>query len=121
MKTIKIIIFALLAVVLSSNSYAQMHDHSKMAASKTEKLKVFGNCESCKARIEKAAKLDGVLKAEWDIPNKILVVTYDPSKTNLDQISKKIASVGHDNEKVKADENAYSALPGCCKYGRRNE
>jgi len=116
MKTIKIIIFALLALVLVSNSFAQLHNHSKMTASKTEKLKVSGNCESCKARIEKAAKLDGVLKAEWDIPGKMLTVTYDPSKTNLDLISKKIAAAGHDTEKLKADEKAYAGLPGCCKY-----
>jgi hypothetical protein len=31
MKTVKIIIVALLAIALGSNSYAQMHDHSKMA------------------------------------------------------------------------------------------
>ena len=116
MKTVKIIIFALLTIVLSTPSIAQMHDHSKMAATKTEKLKVSGNCESCKARIEKAAKLDGVSKAEWDIPSKMLAVTYDPSKTNLDLISKKIAAAGHDTEKLKADEKAYAGLPGCCKY-----
>jgi copper chaperone CopZ len=129
MKTAKIIIVALLAIALGSNSYAQMVDHSKMDMSKTktdakmdmtttktETLKVSGNCDLCKARIEKAAKLDGVSKAEWDAKSKILSVTYDPAKTNIDQVSKKVAAAGHDNEKVKADEKAYSSLPGCCKY-----
>ena len=116
MKTVKIILFALLTIVLSTTSNGQMHDHSKIAATKTEKLKVSGNCESCKVRIEKAAKFDGVSKAEWDIPSKMLAVTYDPSKTNLDLISKKIAAAGHDTEKLKADEKAYAGLPGCCKY-----
>jgi copper chaperone CopZ len=129
MKTVKIIIVAVLAIALSSNSYAQMVDHSKMdmsktktdakmdmTATKTETLKVSGNCDLCKARIEKAAKLDGVSKAEWDAKSKILSVTYDPAKTNIDQVSRKVAAAGHDNEKVKADEKAYSALPGCCKY-----
>jgi copper chaperone CopZ len=129
MKTVKIIIVAVLAIALSSNYYAQMVDHSKMdmsktktdakmdmTATKTETLKVSGNCDLCKARIEKAAKLDGVSKAEWDAKSKILSVTYDPAKTNIDQVSRKVAAAGHDNEKVKADEKAYSALPGCCKY-----
>ena len=129
MKTIKIIIVAVLAITLGSNSYAQMQDHSKMDMSKTkvdakkdmtttktETLKVSGNCDMCKARIEKAAKLDGVSKAEWDTKSKILSVTYDPAKTNIDQVSRKVAAAGHDNEKVKADEKAYSSLPGCCKY-----
>ena len=73
MKTVKIIIIALLAVVLGSNSYAQMHDHSKMdlsktgtdtkmdmSSTKTETIKVWGECETCKANIERAAKIDGV-------------------------------------------------------------
>jgi copper chaperone CopZ len=129
MKTVKIIIVAVLAITLCSNSYAQMVDHSKMdmsktktdakmdmTATKTETLKVSGNCDMCKTRIEKAAKLDGVSKAEWDTKSKILSVTYDPAKTNIDQVSRKVAAAGHDNEKVKADEKAYSSLPGCCKY-----
>jgi len=118
MKTLKIIIVVLLATVLGFNSYAQMQDHSKMVSTKTETLKVSGNCDLCKARIEKASKLDGVSKAEWDAKSNILAATFDPAKTNMDQISKKIAAVGHDNSKVKANDKAYNALPGCCKYVR---
>ncbi len=116
MKTVKIFIVALLATVLGFNSYAQTQTLSKTVVTKTEKLKVSGNCDQCKARIEKAAKLDGVTKAEWSTESKILSVTFDPSKTNLDQIGKKVAASGHDNEKAKADDKAFNALPGCCKY-----
>jgi len=116
MKTVKIIIVALLAIALGSNSYAQTQDNTKKSVTKTETLQVSGNCDMCKARIEKAAKLDGVSKAEWNTKSKILAVTFDPAKTNLDLIGKKVAAAGHDNEKAKADEKTYSALPGCCKY-----
>ena len=129
MKTVKFIIVALLAIALGSNSYAQMQDHSKMdmsktktdakmdmASTKTEKLKVSGNCDMCKARIEKAAKVDGVSKAEWDTKTKTLAIIYDPTKTNMDQIGKKVADAGHDNAKVKADDKAYASVPDCCKY-----
>jgi len=129
MKTVKIIIVALLAIALGSNSYAQMTDHSKMdmsktstdskmdmASTKTETIKVSGNCDMCKARIEKAAKIDGVSKAEWNKETKLLAVTYDPAKTNTDAIEKKIAAAGHDTEKVKAEAKAYDKLPSCCKY-----
>jgi copper chaperone CopZ len=129
MKTVKFFIIALLAISLGSNSYAQTVDHSKMdmsmtktdskmnmASTKTETLKVSGNCDLCKARIEKAAKLDGVSKADWNEKSNILSVTFDPAKTNMDQVAKKVAAAGHDNAKAKADEKAYSALPGCCKY-----
>ena len=116
MKTVKIIIVALLAIALGANSYAQSNSASKVSATKTETLKVSGNCDMCKSRIEKAAKLDGVSKAEWDTKSKILSVTYDPAKTNIDQIGKKVAAVGHDNEKAKADDKVYSTLPACCQY-----
>jgi periplasmic mercuric ion binding protein len=116
MKTVKIIIVALLAIVLGANSYAQSNVSAKTAATKTETLKVSGNCDMCKSRIEKAAKIDGVSKAEWNTKSKLLAVTYDPAKTNIDQVGKKVAAAGHDTEKVKADDKAYSSLPSCCKY-----
>jgi copper chaperone CopZ len=118
MKTLKFVITAVLAVVYGATSYAQMHDHSKMVTTKTETFKVWGNCEMCKARIEKAAKLDGVSKAEWSDKTKVLTLVYDPSKTKSDDVLKKIAAAGHDTEKFKADDKTYAKLPGCCKYDR---
>ncbi|MDD2306757.1 MAG: heavy-metal-associated domain-containing protein [Prolixibacteraceae bacterium] len=132
MKTVKFIIVALLAITLGMNSFAQMTDHSKMnmsgtktenkmdmASTKTETIKVWGKCESCQERIEKAAKTDGVSKASWDKDSKLLTLTYDPSKVKSDDIQKKIAAVGHDTEKLKADDRAYAKLPGCCQYERK--
>lgn len=116
MKTVKIIIIALLAIALGANSYAQSNIASKVSATKTETLKVSGNCGMCKTRIEKAAKIDGVSKAEWDKTSKILAVTYDPSKTSIDQVGNKVAAAGHDTEKAKAEDKVYSSLPTCCKY-----
>ena len=116
MKPVKIIIIAFLAIALGSNSYAQTHDHSKMTSAKTETLNVSGNCEMCKARIEKAAQVEGVSKAEWVNKTKMLSVTFDPTKTTMELIGKKVAGAGHDNAKSKAAEKTYSALPGCCKY-----
>jgi copper chaperone CopZ len=118
MKTLKFIIAAVWVGMLGINSFAQIQDHSKMTTTKSDTIKVWGNCEMCKARIEKAAKLDGVSKAEWDTQSKILWVTFDTAKTSMDEISKNIAAAGHDNSKVKADDKAYNALPGCCRYER---
>jgi periplasmic mercuric ion binding protein len=110
MKTVKIIIIAILAIVFTSNVY------SESATTKTETIKVSGNCDMCKARIEKAAKVDGVSKAEWNKDSKMLAVTYDPAKTNVDAIGKKVAAAGHDTEKIKAETKVYDKLPSCCKY-----
>ena len=116
MKTVKFIIIAILVISLGAKSYAQNHNHTPKTSIKTETIKVSGNCEMCKTRIEKAAKSDGVTKAEWNIKTKTLSVTFDPAKTNIETIGKRVASAGHDNEKAKADGKVYKALPGCCQY-----
>jgi len=80
-------------------------------------IKVSGNCDQCKARIETAAKsVAGVTSAEWSAETKMLHVQFDGAKTSLDAIQKAIAKVGHDTEKYKASDAAYKALPECCKY-----
>ena len=112
MKTVKIIIIAILAIAFTSNINAQ----TPATKSITATIKVSGNCDMCKSRIEKAAKIDGVTKADWNKETKVLAVTYDPTKINADAIGKKVAAAGHDNEKVKADSKAYDKLPSCCKY-----
>jgi periplasmic mercuric ion binding protein len=121
MKTLKSIATAVFTVVISVNSFAQMHDHSSMnsAATKTDTIKVWGNCESCQTRIEKAAKIDGVSKAEWNSNTKLLTLVYDPAKVKNDDVQKKIAAVGHDTEKFNADNKVYAKLPGCCQYERK--
>ena len=112
MKTIKFFLTAIFAVALSTGLFAQTNNN----AIKTETIKVSGKCESCKARIEKTVKMDGVTKADWNTKTKILTIAYNPSKVKSDDIQKKLAAVGHDTPKYKATDKAYNALPGCCKY-----
>ena len=121
MKLVKIIVLAIIVTFLGSNSYAQMHDHSKMdmSTTKTETIKVSGNCGMCKDRIEAAAKVDGVTKADWDKGTKLLTLVYNPAMVKSDDVQKKIAAVGHDTEKSKAPDAVYAKLPGCCKYDRK--
>jgi len=82
---------------------------------------VKGNCESCKARIEKAAKSAGAKSADWNAEKQTVTLDFDSSKTSADQILKKIAEVGHDNEKYKTTDDVYKKLPGCCLYDRETE
>ena len=88
---------------------------------KTDTFKVYGNCGMCEKRIEKAAKVEGVTKALWNVDTKIMTVSYNPDKVSNDGIQKNIAAVGHDTEKYSADYEAYSRLPGCCLYERKKE
>jgi len=104
---------------LDSNDMSGMDMGSDSEKAKVEHqmVKVSGNCEMCKERIETAAKsVAGVTSAEWGTETKMLHVQFDGGKTNLDDIQKSIAKVGHDTEKFKASDAAYKALPECCKY-----
>lgn len=82
---------------------------------------VSGNCDMCKTRIEAGAKKGGALKATWDESSHVLQVVYDPAKTTLGEIHQGVANAGYDTEKVKAPDNAYQKLPGCCQYEREKK
>lgn len=99
-----------MAVVFSTSVMAQG------ATTKTETFKVSGNCGMCEATIEKAAKVDGVTKADWNQKTKMLTLVYNPAKVKSDDIQKKIAAVGYDTPKYKAPDKVYNALHSCCKY-----
>jgi periplasmic mercuric ion binding protein len=86
---------------------------------KTEIFKVYGNCGMCEERIEIAAKIKGVAKADWNDETKMIEIVYDPAKTSLEKVHKAIATVGHDTDKETAPDAIYNKLPGCCKYERK--
>jgi len=82
---------------------------------------VRGNCDMCKARIETAAKSAGATAANWSAETQKVSLEFDPAKTSADAILKKIADVGHDNEKFLTTDTVYKKLPGCCLYDRDAE
>lgn len=85
----------------------------------TSVFKVWGNCEMCKETIEKSLAIDGIIKSDWNTDSKLMTVSYDEKKINLDQIQQKIASVGYDTDKFKGDDTAYNSLHECCQYERK--
>ena len=111
MKSVKILLFAVL-VFMSVNVFAQ--------TTKTEKIKVYGNCNICKKNIETASKTAGASGAEWNKTSKWLTVTYNPSKVTNEGIQKSIAAAGYDTEKYKGDDKAYNSLDECCQYDRKD-
>jgi len=103
----------------NSGDMSGMDMGSGSATTKMEhqSIKVSGNCDQCKQRIETAAKsVSGVSSADWSAETKMLHIQFDGAKTNVDAIEKAIAKAGHDTEKYKASDAAYKALPECCKY-----
>ncbi len=89
------------------------------AQAKTEKIEVKGNCGMCEKRIEKAANsVEGITDAQWNKETKILAFSLNNDKAKVAQVHKAVAKAGHDTNKVKATDEAYNQLPGCCKYDR---
>lgn len=86
---------------------------------KKAEIKVAGNCEMCKKRIEKAAfSVKGVKSAEWHIDHKDIHLIIDENKCSVEDVAKAIAKAGHDTEIVKAKDEDYEKLHGCCLYER---
>ncbi len=96
-----------------------MLSFSASAQKTSAKFKVYGNCGMCEERIEKAAMgVDGVSKADWYKETKMMKVTFDSGKTNLEAIHQAIANVGHDTDLVTAKDEVYNSLHSCCLYER---
>ena len=110
MKTIKLFSILFICISIATASFAR--------TSKTEKLKVSGECGMCKKKIETAAKTAGASFAEWNKDTKILTVKYSTHSTNAAKIQEAIALKGYDTPSVKATEEAYNSLDDCCKYDR---
>jgi cation transport ATPase len=96
-----------------------MQVQSQERKSKSEQWLVLvnGNCEMCKARIEKAAlRTKGVKYASWDMHSKTLKLIFNSYKTSKDTLAKSILAVGHDVDTLKAPDEQYQKLHFCCHY-----
>lgn len=111
MKTLKISTFFIACMAIASISFAQK--------TTTETIAVNGNCGMCKASIEKAAKKAGATTADWNADAKKLTVKYNNSSSSAAKIQEAIALVGYDTRDVKATDESYNKLHGCCKYERK--
>ena len=120
----QIILSVFVVSVLLSSCKNETKKETKNAATemavndvKTIQFGVRGNCSMCKAAIEKAVnKIAGVEKADWNVDNKEIEVSFDGSKTDDMAIHKAIAGAGYDTDKIMADGSSYKELPMCCQY-----
>jgi copper chaperone CopZ len=113
MKSLKRTSILLTFIFFSLSLFANDTDKKKVTSAE---FKVSGICEMCEKRIENAALIKGVRMAEWDKDTQKIKVIYSPEKTDEKAIHQAIAKVGHDTEKVKATDEAYTNLHECCKY-----
>jgi periplasmic mercuric ion binding protein len=83
-------------------------------------IEVNGNCEMCKKRIEKAAlSVKGVKSAIWHADHHDIHLILDETKCSVDDVHKAITLVGHDTDKMRADDEVYQNLHHCCLYDRK--
>jgi len=80
-------------------------------------IKVYGACGMCQERIEtNATGVIGVNSAAWDQDENMLSITYSEGLFQEKELHEKMASIGHDTDKVKSTDEVYENLHGCCKY-----
>ncbi len=110
----------LTTILLLSFMTISLDSFSKKIKWQKETVKVSGNCDMCKNKIENAAlSIDGVKSAKWNSLNEKLKLKFDTKKTSIDNILKTIADVGYDTEKYIAKDEVYENLHYCCKYDRK--
>ena len=104
----------LLLITLSAKAQSTKNKNAKYT------IEVNGNCEMCKKRIEKAAySVKGVKSADWNIDDHMLHLILNEEKGAVIDVKKTIAKVGHDTDDVKATDEEYNKLKGCCLYERK--
>ncbi len=80
------------------------------------KIKTSAICDECKKRIEtNIGRETGVTKAELNLEQNILTVTYKPKKTSPDKIKIALTQLGYNADEMPRNAKAYDELPGCCK------
>lgn len=84
----------------------------------TVSLKIYGNCGMCESTIEKAGNVKKIVQVDWNKDTKMATLTYDTTKTNQEEILKRIALAGYDSDQFLAPVDAYNNLPKCCQYSR---
>ena len=95
-----------------------MSSQSGIENARTVTVRINGDCDMCKTRIDKAGSVKGEADVDWDTDAKTARVTYDSTRTDLDAILQRVANAGYDTERFLATDPAYRKLPGCCQYER---
>ncbi|HEX5026697.1 MAG TPA: heavy metal-associated domain-containing protein [Agriterribacter sp.] len=112
--------FALLIVLFCTFSWSANAQPTKKPVTVTISTPTV-QCEKCKKRIEDYMKYEeGISKVVVNYKRKEATITYNPNRTNIENVKTGIANAGYDADDVKANEDSYKALPTCCKKPEDN-
>ena len=82
----------------------------------TTSIEVNGLCGMCEKRIENAAYIKGVKKADWSQETHLLDLIYNSSKVDEAAIIAAINEAGHDVKNHPATDEQYANIHGCCRF-----
>lgn len=82
----------------------------------TTSIEVDGLCGMCEKRIENAAYIQGVKKADWSQETHLLELIYNSSKVDEAAIIAAINEAGHDVKNHAATDEQYANIHGCCLF-----
>ncbi len=106
----------LIPLILSLFTVSTLQAQEKVKLKK-KKIEVRGNCGMCESTIEKAAlSVEGVAEADWDQPQELLTVRFNPKVTELSAIEEAVAATGYDTQNKVAPTDAFENLHSCCVY-----
>lgn len=96
--------------LVSSVAFAQKPNVAQVS------LQTSAKCGMCKSRIERDLGLTkGVEKAALRLDDKVVVVDYNPKKTNVEALKKAISMIGYNADEVVANQKSHDRLPACCQ------
>lgn len=110
-------LISLLGLVISVLLSTQ-YTYGQIKNPKTATVKILGNTTAVKKIIEKAGSDGHTAIVDWHATSKLASITYDPSKTSADEVLKRIALAGFDNEKFLAPADVYAQLAKAEHYER---
>jgi|KBSSwiStaDraftv2_1062776.scaffolds.fasta_scaffold2381978_2 copper chaperone CopZ len=80
------------------------------------KIRTSAICETCKKTIEHDMSFEkGVKSVKLDLDSNVVVVVYNPAKTDENKIRLALTKAGYDADSLKADPKAIQKLPKCCR------
>ena len=104
------IIILLVLIAGGMSATAQNKNESKA------EIKSSVICPMCQRTIEYDMTFQkGVKSVEVNLDNKIIEIYYNPKKTNVEELRKRITQIGYNADSLKRNNDAYRKLPDCCR------
>lgn len=110
MKNLILVVFLLV--------FSGLNAQEKKGGLETAVIQTSAECGDCKDRLENLLNYTkGVKFAELNLEDLKLTVKFNPKKITLEEVKKKINSIGYDADDMKADPEMVKKLPLCCQLG----